>query len=600
MISDRNTESGSPATGDPMDPNQMTSLKHWGVAPRGAHVDAMRANAFIDCGWGRLIFGQTFEDPATLVEELAHEKNGQRDVALYSRDSNVVISLAPQQMFLDPSLTFRLPLEPYGRSSVAGVPVDIRLAYGAGDEDNINRIYKSHGMVPVYPGFLADHADDNCLVLLVAVDRATGKIVGTVTGVDHRRAIEDPDNGSSLWALGVDSQCPVPGVGMYLVHALACVFKERGRAFMDLSVMHDNDTAIALYRQVGFEQVPVYCIKNKNTINEPLFVGPEQEESLNIYAQIIVDAARRRGIFVEVQDAENGFFRLSLGGKSISCRESLSDFTSAVAMSRCDDKSVTRKLLANGGIRLPAQAVVESEEDVRAFLKEYPRVVVKPARGEQGNGISIDLRNVGEIMEAMERARQINDKVLLEEYVEGEDLRIIVIDGRVVAAAVRRPPVIQGDGKHTIRELIDKQSRRRRAATGGESMIPLDDETMRTLRETGYELDDVLDSGVHVTVRKTANLHTGGTIHDVTDHVNPRLVSAAVAGARILDMPVVGFDFLVPDVKAPEYHVIEANERPGLANHEPQPVAERFIDYLFPQTRSRDLGRRLEEQEPSA
>ncbi len=596
MISEQIPENLSPATGDPMDPNQMTSLKHWGVAPKGAHVDAMRANAFVDCGWGRLIFGQTFEDPTTLVDELSHEKNGQRDVALYSRDANVVISLAPQQMFLDPSLTFRLPLGPYELSPAAQVPVDIRLARGAGDEDNINRIYKSHGMVPVYPGFLADHADDNYLILLVAVDRATGKIVGTVTGVDHRRAIEDPDNGSSLWALAVDAQCPVPGVGMCLVHALAGVFKERGRAFMDLSVMHDNGTAISLYRQVGFEQVPVYCIKNKNTINEPLFVGPEQEESLNIYAQIIVDAARRRGIFVEVQDAENGFFRLSLGGKSISCRESLSDFTSAVAMSRCDDKSVTRKLLAGGGIRVPAQAIVETEADIRQFLAQYPRVVVKPARGEQGNGISIDLREVDEITAAIERARTVNDKVLLEEYVEGEDLRIIVIDGRVVAAAIRRPPTVQGDGKHTVTELIGKQSRRRRATTGGESNIPIDHETVRTVREAGYGMDDVPDAGVPITVRKTANLHTGGTIHDVTDHVNPRLVSAAIAGARILDMPVVGFDFLVPDVKARGYHVIEANERPGLANHEPQPVAERFIDYLFPQTRSRDLGRQLAEQ----
>ncbi len=100
MISEQNSESGSPATGDPMDPNQMTSLKHWGVAPKGAHVDAMRSNAFVDCGWGRLIFGQTFDDPAILVRELSQEKNGQRDVALYSRDSNVVISLAPQQMFI--------------------------------------------------------------------------------------------------------------------------------------------------------------------------------------------------------------------------------------------------------------------------------------------------------------------------------------------------------------------------------------------------------------------------------------------------------------------------------------------------------------------
>ena len=97
-------------------------------------------------------------------------------------------------------------------------------------------------------------------------------------------------------------------------------------------------------------------------------------------------------------------------------------------------------------------------------------------------------------------------------------------------------------------------------------------------------MDDVLPEGERLFVRKTANLHTGGTLHDVTAMLHPALAQAAVAAARALAIPVVGLDFLVPDPAGPDYVIIEANERPGLANHEPQPTAQRFIDLLFPQT----------------
>jgi GNAT-family acetyltransferase (TIGR03103 family) len=172
--------------------------------------------------------------------------------------------------------------------------------------------------------------------------------------------------------------------------------------------------------------------------------------------------------------------------------------------------------------------------------------------------------------------------------VAGEDLRIIVIDFEVVAAAVRRPPQVTGTGQHEIRDLIQAQSRRRRAATGGESSIPMDEETERCVRQAGYTLRDVLPEGEALTVRKTANLHTGGTIHDVTGELNPKLAADACAAARVLDIPVTGLDFIVPSVSEPEYVIIEANERPGLANHEPQPTAERFVDLLFPRTANRE------------
>jgi hypothetical protein len=164
------------------------------------------------------------------------------------------------------------------------------------------------------------------------------------------------------------------------------------------------------------------------------------------------------------------------------------------------------------------------------------------------------------------------------------ELTIIVIGYKLVAAAIRRPARVIGDGASTIRELIERQSRRRAAATGGESKIPLDAETERCVAKAGFGLDDVPPSGQEINVRKAANLHTGGTIHDVTAEVHPSLVDAAIRAARALDVPVTGIDFMVRSPRQPGYWFIEANERPGLANHEPQPTAERFIDLLFPQS----------------
>jgi GNAT-family acetyltransferase (TIGR03103 family) len=186
---------------------------------------------------------------------------------------------------------------------------------------------------------------------------------------------------------------------------------------------------------------------------------------------------------------------------------------------------------------------------------------------------------------AIASARTVSDgRVLVEQHVAGEDLRLVVIDYKLVAAAIRRPPRVVGDGQSTIRALIDRQSRRRAAATGGESRIPVDDEAVRCLAEQGLELDQALPYGAEITVRKAANLHAGGTIHDVTAEVHPRLVDAAVRAARAIEIPVAGIDFVVASPQRPDYVFIEANERPGLANHEPQPTAERFVDLLFPQS----------------
>ncbi|HEV7372486.1 N-acetylglutaminylglutamine synthetase [Arenibaculum sp.] len=558
------------------------TLRNWVEGRAAAPGTDLPENVTVDCGWGRLLFAHTFRDHAALAQSLRAERPGQRDIALYLRDPHVVLALAPQELFLDPSHTYRLWLATYRPARRRAKGFVLRRLRTLADARAVNRIYAARRMVPVDPAFLRENRNSRVLTHYVAEEETTGEVIGSVTGVDHVHAFGDPENGSSLWCLAVDPQAAAPGVGESLVRMLAEHFQARGRAFMDLSVLHDNVNAIALYEKLGFQRVPVFALKARNAINERLFTGPPPEDALNPYAMIIINEARRRGIAVDVLDAEAAFFRLSFGGRSIACRESLSELTTSVAMSRCDDKAVTRRCLEKEGLRVPAQRVAAGAGENAAFLAEHGSVVVKPARGEQGRGITVDVRTPEEVEHAVEAARAHAETVLLEQYVEGQDLRIVVIDYKVVAAAIRRPAEVTGTGEHTIAQLIEAQSRRRAAATGGESRIPMDRETERCVASHGWSMDDVLPAGERLAVRKTANLHTGGTLHDVTDHLHPALVTAARAAARALEIPVVGLDFLVPSPSGPDYVIIEANERPGLANHEPQPTAERFIDLLFP------------------
>ena len=565
--------------------------------PRDGSAEAPapeEAGVCLDCGWGRLLFSQTFADATALAEAMRAEGPGRRDIAFYVRDPHVLLAAAPHELFLDPSHAFRLALADLKRTDRRPGGFTVRRIASAADADGVNRIYAARAMVPIRPDFFWGRPNSSAIIHLVAEDDVSGAIVGTVTGIDHARIFDDPDRAASLWCLAVDPQAPHPGIGEALVRHLCALMRERGAVHLDLSVMHDNEAAIALYEALGFERLPVFAVKRKNPINEKLFAGPPPEASLNPYARIIVEEARRRGIGVDLIDAEGGLFRLIYGGRSIACRESLSDLTSAVALSICDDKAVTRRIVERAGVRVPEEIEADDASALPAFLDRHGSVVVKPARGEQGRGVAVGLTSLGEVEAAIERARGVCDRVLVESCFQGDDLRLVVIDYRLVAAAIRRPAAVVGDGRSTVRELIARQSRRREAATGGESSIPLDAETERCVAAAGLTLEDVPEVNREVAVRKAANLHTGGTIHDVTDHVHPTLVEAAVQVARAIGIPVVGVDFIVRSPHEPDYVFIEANERPGLANHEPQPTAERFVDLLFPQSMpaaARDFGR---------
>ena len=265
--------------------------------------------------------------------------------------------------------------------------------------------------------------------------------------------------------------------------------------------------------------------------------------------------------------------------------ESLSELTSAVAFRCCDHKGLTRAVLERAGLSVAPGRTATFDEADQAFLARWGDIVVKPARGEQGWGITVGVTDEEALATALDDARAISEDVLLEQRIDGEDLRVVVIAGEVVAASVRRPPVVVGDGSRTVAELIAALSEARGAATDGAATIELDEVTRAVVTDAGHDLDDVLAPGAEVLVRRTANLHTGGTITDVTDQLHPALAAAAITAAAAIGIPVVGMDLMVRAVDGPGHVIIEANEQPGLANHEPRPTVERFVDLLFPETR---------------
>lgn len=309
---------------------------------------------------------------------------------------------------------------------------------------------------------------------------------------------------------------------------------------------------------------------------------------MNIYARILMEEARRRGIDVKVMDDAFNIYYLTYQGEMIKCWESLTEKTSAFALTICQNKYLTHKYLLQAGLNTPRQTLWEGEERALQFMQKCNgKLVVKPLNGEQGKGITVGVDTTEKLLTAVEEARYIDPAVVLEEYVPGRDLRVIVIDYKFVAAIERIPAQVVGDGESTVAILIETKNEQLQENTGGESRIPVNEGTEHLLKEQGLTLKSIVPHGQVAAVCRLANFHSGGTIEDVTSQISPVLKNVSEKAARTIGIPVVGLDLLVPDFCGERYVIIEANERPGLANHEPQPTAERFIDFLFPKSAER-------------
>jgi len=270
--------------------------------------------------------------------------------------------------------------------------------------------------------------------------------------------------------------------------------------------------------------------------------------------------------------------------------------TRHIAVEIASDKEETNGILADLGLPVPRQALVYSiRSALRAARKIGYPLVVKPLNANHGRGVSIGMETEEQVEVAFEQARQHSRGVLVESYIQGLDHRMLVVNGKLIAVAKREPGCVVGDGKHTIRELVDIENQDPRRGIGHEKVLTrleFDAQATRLIENAGITPEHVLPEGEVFYLRSTGNLSTGGKAIDVTDLVHPENREMAVRAAEAIGLDVAGVDFLTPDISKSYKEVggaiCEINAAPGFRMHvapsegHPRDVAGPVMDMLFP------------------
>jgi cyanophycin synthetase len=311
----------------------------------------------------------------------------------------------------------------------------------------------------------------------------------------------------------------------------------------------------------------------------------------------LVDAAERRGIPVMRLD-EKSLIQLGHGKYQQKIRASVTGRTSLVAADLAGDKAMTKKLLDESGVPVPRGVVVrDAEEAVRAAGRlRYP-LVVKPLDGNHGRGVTIGIGDEAQLRFgfAQAQAKARRGDVIVEQYFPGNDHRILVVGGKMVAVAERIPAQVAGDGISTIRQLVARVNRDPRRGHGHENVmtrIRIDAHVEEFLARSGLSPDSIPETDTLVPLRATANLSTGGSAVDRTNEIHPDNAEIARRAALVVGLDVCGVDFVCPEigrsVRETGGGVIEVNAAPGLRMHiepsegAPRDVARPIVEMLFP------------------
>lgn len=536
----------------------------------------MIQNKIIDCGWGKLILAQTFVREKTLYEALINENPNSRNILLYADNSHVIQSQHPQKIFISPSYIYRKKIgKKQSFKYKPSTQLKIREAFFPEDLEAINKVYISQQALPFPPDF----KPENSTKVLVAYESETKIIVGVCMWIDHQKAFEDPEKGSSLWSLAVSSSSTLPGIGLALVYECIKKSLKNKNAFLDLSVIHSNYQAISLYEKLGFERTTILVLKNKNKINENLFTPPSQNLNLNRRSKVIIEGARKRGISNEITD-EKGFFTLSFGGKSIGCYESLTDSTSAISLKYCDNNRLQNIILKKADLLVPEQEEFVSLSQAHHFLEKHKKIVVKSLRGTKFDGTSVEITNASGLLHGLKKAKKYGKRVALEQNIKGERFRFLIINFKVVSVLKVLEPFIIGTGKHSIRNLIQKVNRRQ-STQFDDLRIPIDKELRSCIRSYDYDLDSVPKIGKKIVLRNYANPKNGEFLESVKKELmHPDFIKTAETASVCLRTPVVSIE---AKIQGNQCFVIQANERPSLGPPHNSEVVNLFLDFLFPQ-----------------
>ena len=309
----------------------------------------------------------------------------------------------------------------------------------------------------------------------------------------------------------------------------------------------------------------------------------------------IVEEARRRGIPFRRLNSRS-LVQLGLGRNLRRIQATVTDRTSSIAVDIAQDKNETKRVLGNIGLPVPRGDAVRSVEGALEVAGEigYP-VILKPLDASHGRGISTRLGDADAVRAAWDAAAALGRRVVVEQFADGRDHRVLVIDGRVVACAERVPARVFGDGRSTIRVLIDAENRDPRRGIGHTKILtrlPADEATAGYLALHGRTLDTVPAALEEVWLRQTANLSTGGTSIDRTDEMHPDNVTACEMAAAAVGLDIAGIDVMTADIAVPFREngavIIEVNAGPGIRMHthptegRPRNVGAPIVEMLYP------------------
>ncbi|MDW5377360.1 cyanophycin synthetase [Halomonas sp. HP20-15] len=309
----------------------------------------------------------------------------------------------------------------------------------------------------------------------------------------------------------------------------------------------------------------------------------------------IVAAADQRGIPWMRLSEDSSFVQLGHGHRQQRIQATVTGRTNLIGYGIADDKNWTKQLLGDAGIPVPRGRVCDSLEAALEAARTlgYP-LVVKPLVGNHGRGVSTGIHDDQILREAFEAATRRHSSVIVEQHIRGDDHRLLVIDGRLVAAARRRPAHVVGDGVATLQALVEAENRDPRRGLGHENLltrIQLDEQSQRLIEQQNLTLQSVIAAGEIVYLKPTANLSTGGTATDVTDEVHPEVRYMAERIARLVGLDIIGIDLLAETLSRPLEEqaaaVVEVNAGPGFRMHlspthgEGREVGRHVVDMLF-------------------
>lgn len=402
--------------------------------------------------------------------------------------------------------------------------------------------------------------------------------------------------------------------GTYMAHILEHVTLElQTLAGTPVGFGRARETSVeGVYKvaiEIEEEPLAYACVETARTLllaaieDQPFDLGPEldrlralcQDVRLGPSTAAIARAAKTRDIPVRRLNGEN-LLQLGWGARQRRVWTAETDRTGAIAEAIAQDKELTRQLLRSVGVPVPEGRAVTSAADAWALAQELAgSVVIKPQFGNHGRGVAANLLTKRQIEQAFAAAREEGSRVVCERCIPGADHRLLVVGGRLVAAARRDPAQVLGDGRSTVRELVDEVNRDPKRSDGHATVlttIKLDAAARALLQEQGLDPESIPPAGAKVLLRRNANLSTGGTATDVTGRVHPEVAARAVEAARVVGLDIAGVDVLAEDIARPLEEqggaVVEVNAGPGLRMHlepssgEAQPVGEAIVDLLFP------------------